>query len=86
MDSTYFLSALGLGMALLLIPAQAARNAPEKQADWSAQEEKAPAVHVERDHDEPGADMDVDTDMETRMLSEPQVDIDADRDRARYER
>lgn len=78
MDRTYFLSVLGLGMALLLFPAQAARNAPEKQADWSAPEEKALAVHVEMDR-EPGADMDVDTDMEMDV-EEPQVDIDADRD------
>ncbi len=78
MDRTYFLSVLISGMALLLFPAQATRYVPEKQADRSAQQEKAPAVHVEMDR-EPDADMDVDTDMEMDV-EEPQVDMDADRD------
>ena len=78
MDRTYFLSVLIAGMALLLFPAQAARYVPEKHAARSAQQEKAPAVHVEMDR-EPDADKDVDTDMEMDV-EEPQVDMDADRD------
>jgi len=78
MDRTYFLSVLISGMALLLFPAQAARYVPEKHAARSAQQEKAPAVHVEMDR-EPDADKDVDTDMEMDV-EEPQVDMDADRD------
>ncbi len=46
MDRTYFLAVLVSGMALLLFPAQAARNVPEKQADRPAQQEKSPAVQV----------------------------------------
>src|SRR6266436_5243712 len=82
MNRTYFLSVLASGIALLLFPGLAARNAPEKQADRSAQQEKAPAVHVEMDG-EPDADMDIDMDVESDInmdAEEPQVDMDADRD------
>ncbi len=78
MNKTYFLSALASGMALLLFPAQAARNVPEKQADRSAQLEKSPAVHVDMDI-EPDVEVDVGTDMEMDV-EEQQVDMDADRD------
>src|SRR5260370_7694937 len=80
MDRTYFLAVLVSGMALLLFPAQAARNVPEKQADRPAQQEKPPAVQVDMDR-EPDAGMDVDMDVESDMdVEEPQVDMDADRD------
>ena len=80
MDRTYFLAVLVSGMALLLFPAQAARNVPEKQADRPAQQEKSPAVQVDMDR-EPDAGMDVDMDVESDMdVEEPQVDMDADRD------
>jgi len=82
MNRTYFLPAVISGMALLLFSAQAARNIPEKQADRSAQPEKAPVVHVEMDT-EPDADMDIDMDVEPDMnmdIEEPHVDMDADRD------
>ena len=84
MDRTYFLSVLISGMALLLFPAQAARNVPEKQAVRSVQQEKPPAVHVDVDR-ERDADMDIDMDVESDMnmdIEEPQVDMDADRDEA----
>src|SRR5713226_9371283 len=74
MNRTYFLSVLASGMALLLFPARAARNVPEKQVDRSAQLEKSPAVHVDMD-----IEPDVGTDMEMD-IEEPQVDMDADRD------
>jgi hypothetical protein len=82
MSTTYFLSVVISGMALLLFPAQAARNVPEKQADRSVQQEKSPVVHVEMDK-EPDADMDIDMDVESDMemdVEEPQVDMGADRD------
>ena len=82
MNKTYFLSVLASGMALLLLPAQAARNVAEKQADRFAQQEKSPAVHVDIDR-EPDAEMDIDMDVESDMnmdIEEPQVDMDADRD------
>ena len=82
MNRTYFLSVLVFGMTLLLFPAQAARNAPEKQADRSVQQEKAPAVHVDIDR-EPDAEMDIDMDVESDMnmdAEEPQADMDGDRD------
>jgi hypothetical protein len=82
MNRTYFLPVLISGMALLLLPVQAARNVPEKQADRSGQQEKPPAVHVDVDR-EPDADMDIDMDVESDMnmdIEEPQVDMDADRD------
>ncbi len=80
MNRTYFLPVLISGMALLLFPAQAARNVPEKQADRSVQQEKSPAVHVDMDR-EPETDMDIDMDVESDMdIEEPRVDMDADRD------
>ena len=47
MNKTYFLSVLASGMALLLFPAQAARNAPEKHAVRSAQQDESPSIHVD---------------------------------------
>jgi hypothetical protein len=82
MNKTFFLSVLASGMALLLFPAQAARNVPEKQVDRFAQQEKSPAVHVDMDR-EPDADMDIDMDVEPDMdmdVEEPDADMDADRD------
>src|ERR1700674_3783494 len=82
MHKAYFPSVLASGMALLLFPAQAARNVPEKQAVRSVQQEKSPAVHVDMDR-EPDADMDIDMDVESDMtmdIEEPQADMDADRD------
>ena len=89
MNRTYFLSVLISGMALLLFPAQAARNVPQTgQVDQSARQERPPAVHVEIDR-EPDADMDIDTDVESDMnmdmdadmdVEEPQADMDADQD------
>jgi hypothetical protein len=84
MNRTYFLSVLASGMALLLFPAQAARNAPGNQTDRPAQQEKVPAVHVDM-HREPDMDMDMDIDMDVEPdmnmgVEEPQVDMDVDRD------
>src|ERR1700736_2845449 len=86
MNKTYFLSVLASGMALLLFPAQAARNVAEKQADRFTQQEKPPAVDVDMDR-EPDMDMDVDADMDVDTnvdmdidIDEAQADVDADRD------
>src|SRR5260370_8030712 len=80
MDRTYFLAVLVSGMALLLFPAHAARNVPEKQADRPAQQEKCTGVQVDMDR-ETDAGMDVDMDVESDMdVEEPQVDMDADRE------
>ena len=82
MNKTYFLSVLASGMALLLFPAQAARNVAEKQADRFTQQEKPPAVDVDMDS-EPDIDMDVDADMDVDMdmdIDEAQAGTDADRD------
>src|SRR6266481_6109372 len=82
MNKTYFLSVLASGMALLLFPAQAARNVAEKQADRFTQQEKPPAVDVDMDR-EPDTDVDVAMDVESDMdmdVEEPQMDVDADRD------
>src|SRR5216683_3185438 len=73
MDRTYFLAVLVSGMALLLFPAQAARNVPEKQADRPAQQEKSPAVQVDMDR-EPDAGMDVDMDADR---DEPDMGADS---------
>jgi hypothetical protein len=81
MSNTYLLSALASGMALLLWPAQGTRDAPEKQAILSVQQERPPVHDV--DEDEPEMDMDVDMDMDIDMnveVEEPQVDMDVDRD------
>ena len=82
MNKTYFLSVLASGMALLLLPAQAARNVAEKQAERFTQQEKPPAVDVDVDR-EPDTDVDVAMDVEPDMdmdVEEPQMDMDADRD------
>ena len=69
MNKTYFLSVLASGMALLLFPAQAARNAPEKHAVRSALQEESPSIHVDIDSDEPDMDMEIDI---------PEVDVEID--------
>jgi hypothetical protein len=82
MNRTYFLAVLVSGMALLLFPAKAARNVPEKQTDRPAQQEKSPAIQVDIDR-EPDASMDVEMDVEPDMdmdVEEAPVDVDADRD------
>jgi len=82
MSTTYFLSVLISGMALLLFPAQAARNVPPRQIDQSTLQEKPPVAHVDVDR-ESDVDVDIDMDVEPDMdmdLEEPQVDMDADRD------
>src|SRR5260370_40904264 len=82
MDRTYFLAVLVPGMALLLFPAQAARNVPERQADRPAQQEKSPGVQVDLDRG-PDAGMDVDMDGDSDMdVEEPEVEVDADGDDA----
>ncbi len=80
MNKTYFLSVLASGMALLLFPAQAARNAPEKHAVRSAQQDESPSIHVDIDSDEPDIDMEIDIPDVDVEIDEPQVDMDADRD------
>jgi hypothetical protein len=84
MNKTYFLSVLASGMALLLFPAQASRNTPEKQAVRSAQQEESPSIHVDidgdEDRDEPNMDLEIgipDVDVE---IDEPHIDMDVDRD------
>jgi hypothetical protein len=86
MNKTYFLSVLASGMALLLFPAQAARNAPEKQAVRSAQQEESPSIRVDvdgdEDRDEPDMDMDVDVEIPDVHIDidEQQIEMDIGRD------
>jgi hypothetical protein len=82
MNRTYFLSVLASGMALLLFPAQAARNAPEKDVVRSTQQEESPSIHVDIDRDELDVDMDVQVDVPDVEveLDEPQIEMDVDSD------
>src|ERR1700730_12967312 len=84
MNKTYFLSVLASGMALLLFPAQAARNAPEKQAVRSALQEESPSIRVDvdgdEDRDEPDMDMEIDIPEVDVEIDEPQVEMDFDGD------
>jgi len=82
MSNAYFLSALISGMSLLLLPAQAPRNAQGKQPVQSAPQEVSRAVHVDIDRDEPDMDMDVDVEIpEVQIdIDEPQIEMDADFD------
>ena len=80
MNKTYFLSVLASGMALLLFPAQAARNAPEKHAVRSALQEESPSIHVDIDRDEPDMDMEIDIPDVDAEIDEPQVEMDVDGD------
>jgi hypothetical protein len=74
MSNTYFLSVLVSGMALLLLPGQAARKMQEKQPVPPAQEESR-TVKADVDRDEPDMDMDVDVDVDVEI---PDVQIDMD--------
>jgi hypothetical protein len=69
-------------MALLLFPAQAARNAPEKDVVRSTQQEESPSIHVDIDRDELDVDMDVQVDVPDVEveLDEPQIEMDVDSD------
>jgi hypothetical protein len=82
MDKTYFLTVLASGMALLLFPAQAARNAPEKDVVRSTQQEESPSIHVDIDRDELDVDMDVQVDVPDVEveLDEPQIEMGVDSD------
>src|SRR3981081_4604191 len=89
MSNTHLLSFLASGMALFLVPAQAAHNTSEPKTIVSVQQEESRAVHVDVDEDEPEIDMDVDADMNIDVdsdvdmdveVDEPQVDMDEDRD------
>ena len=81
MNRTYFLSVLASGMALLLFPAQAARNAPEKDVVRSTQQEESPSIQ-DIDRDELDVDMDVQVDVPDVEveLDEPQIEMDVDSD------
>ncbi len=79
MSNTYLLSVLISGMALFLVPEQAVRNAPEKRAVASVQQqEERHAVHVDVDRDEPDMDFEVDVDAERDIETATDVDIDVD--------
>jgi hypothetical protein len=82
MNTTYFLSVLASGMALLLFPVQAARNAPEKHAVRSAQQEESPSIHVDIDSDTPAMDMDVEVEIPDVHvdIDEQQIEMDVDQD------
>jgi hypothetical protein len=89
MSNTYLLSVMMAGMALFLFPEQAVRNAPEKWAVPSVQQEEHRAVHVDVDRDEPDMDFEVDVDAERDIetaadmeidVDEPHIDMDMERD------
>src|SRR5713226_4411672 len=90
MSNTYLLSVLISGMALFLVPEQAVRNAPEKRAVASVQQqEERHVVHVDVDRDEPDMDFEVDVDAERDIetaidvgidVDEPHIDMDMERD------
>ena len=75
MSNIYVISALASGMALLLWPAQGARNNPEKQVSRPLQQEK-PSIHDDVDED---AEIEVDADHEMDV-EEPEIERDADGD------
>jgi hypothetical protein len=82
MSNTYFLSVLISGMSLLLLPAQAPRNAREKQPVQSTPLELSRAVYVDIDRDEPDLDLDVDVEIPDVQIDidEPQIEMDGDFD------
>src|SRR5258705_274035 len=78
MSNTYLLSVLMSGMALLALPGQAVRNAPENRAVASVQQEERRSVHVDVDRDEAEMDfaIDVDAERETETAADMDVDVD----------
>ena len=59
MSNAYFLSVLGSGIALLLLPAQATRDTSERYPVRSAQQEESRAVDVDIERNEPEMDIEI---------------------------
>jgi hypothetical protein len=78
MSNTYLLSVLMSGMALLALPGQAVRKAPENRAVASVQQEERRSVHVDVDRDEPEMDFAIDVDAESDIETAADMDVDVD--------
>src|SRR5712671_293078 len=78
MSNTYLLSVLMSGMALLALPGQAVRKAPENRAVASVQQEERRSVHVNVDRDEPEMDFAIDVDAERDIETAADMDVDVD--------
>jgi hypothetical protein len=78
MSNTYLLSVLMSGMALLALPGQAVRKAPENRAVASVQQEERRSVHVDVDRDEPEMDFAIDVDAERDIETAADMDVDVD--------
>jgi len=78
MSNTYLLSVLMSGMALLALPGQAVRKAPENRAVASVQQEERRSVHVDVDRDEPEMDFAIDVDAEREIETAADMDVDVD--------
>src|SRR5882762_2712830 len=78
MSNTYLLSVLMSGMALLVLPGQAVRNAPENRAVASVQQEERRSVHVDVDRDEPEKDFAIDVDAERDLETATDMEVDVD--------
>ncbi len=78
MSNTYLLSVLMSAMALLALPGQAVRKAPENRAVASVQQEERRSVHVDVDRDEPEMDFAIDVDAEREIETAADMDVDVD--------
>src|SRR5712672_479171 len=78
MSNTYLVSVLMSGMALLALPGQAVRKAPENRAVASLQQEERRYVHVDVDRDEPEMDFAIDVDAEREIETAADMDVDVD--------
>src|SRR6267154_1484926 len=78
MSNTYLLSVLMSGMALLALPGQAVRKAPENRAVASVQQEERRSVRVDVDRDEPEMDFAIDVDAEREIETAADMDVDVD--------
>jgi len=78
MSNTYLLSVLMSGMALLALPGQAVRNAPENRAVASVQQEERRSVHVDVDRDESELDFAIDVDANREIETAADMDVDVD--------
>src|SRR5882762_10315086 len=78
MSNTYLLSVLMSGMALLVLPGQAVRKAPENRAVASVQQDERRSVHVDVDRDEPEMDFAIDVDAERQIETAADMDVDVD--------
>src|SRR5882762_906984 len=77
MSNAYLLSVLMSGMALLALPGQAVRNAPNR-AVASVQQEERRSVHVDVDRDEPEMDFAIDVDAERDLEAAADMEVDVD--------